>query len=83
MSSHTIIHNPITHRFELEGYEDKAFLAYRWINEPSEIDYYHTEVAPELGGQGIGKKLALFALNYAKEHGIKVKATCPFVARLM
>jgi len=42
--------------------------------------FTHTEVPPEFEGMGVGGKMAYVALEYAKEHGHKVQALCPFIA---
>jgi predicted GNAT family acetyltransferase len=43
------------------------------------ITFVHTEVPPELGGQGIGSKLIKGALDQVRADGLKVVAQCPFV----
>ena len=39
----------------------------------------HTEVWPELGGQGVGSKMATGALDQVCAQGLKVIAQCLFV----
>lgn len=39
----------------------------------------HTEVAPELEGQGIASELVRAALAHAREHGLKVRPLCSYV----
>jgi predicted GNAT family acetyltransferase len=39
----------------------------------------HTEVAPELEGQGIAAALVRAALAHAREHGLKVRPLCSYV----
>lgn len=39
----------------------------------------HTEVDPELSGQGIGGKLVRGVLDHVRELGLKVLPVCPFV----
>ena len=49
---------------------------------PSEtlIDFTHTFVDEALRGQGVADELARTALAYAREHKLKVKTTCTFMA---
>jgi predicted GNAT family acetyltransferase len=43
----------------------------------------HTEVAPELEGQGIASELVRAALAHAREHGLKVRPLCSYVQAYM
>jgi predicted GNAT family acetyltransferase len=43
----------------------------------------HTEVAPELEGQGIAAELVRAALAHAREHGLKVRPLCSYVQAYM
>ena len=38
----------------------------------------HTEVDPAFGGQGVGKKMVLSAVDFARENNIKILPLCPF-----
>ena len=38
----------------------------------------HTEVDPELRGQGIAEDLLAAAVKHAREKDLKIHATCPF-----
>ncbi len=38
----------------------------------------HTEVDPAFGGQGVGKKMVLAAVDFARENNIKILPLCPF-----
>jgi len=38
----------------------------------------HTEVDPTFGGQGVGKKMVLAAVDFARENNIKILPLCPF-----
>jgi uncharacterized protein len=40
----------------------------------------HTEVKPELEGQGIGAELVRSALDYARRQNLRVVPRCPFAA---
>lgn len=39
----------------------------------------HTEVDEAFGGQGVGKKMVLEAVKFARENHIKIFPLCPFV----
>lgn len=38
----------------------------------------HTEVNSEFNGQGVGKKMVLAAVDFAREKNIKILPLCPF-----
>ena len=57
-------------RFELDVGGIIAFVAYR--KSPDAITLVHTEVPPELGGQGIGSKLARATLDAVRAQGRKL-----------
>ena len=46
-------------------------------------DMPHTEVDPQFEGQGYAGKLAQFAFDDAREAGLKVSPTCPYLDRWM
>jgi predicted GNAT family acetyltransferase len=70
--------NQQEHRFEvvIDGHLGAAYYA----REKGVITFTHTDVAPELGGRGIGTMLARFALDQARAEGLKVVPLCPFIA---
>lgn len=43
------------------------------------VTFTHTEVSPELEGQGVGSALAAGALDQVRAAGEQVVALCPFV----
>jgi predicted GNAT family acetyltransferase len=43
------------------------------------ILFTHTEVADEFEGQGIAGQIVRFALDAARERGLRVVALCPYV----
>lgn len=55
----------------------KAELTYVWAGD-TKIIIDHTEVDDSLRGQGIGEKLVVAAVNFAREKGIKILPLCPF-----
>lgn len=72
-----IRHNAAKERFELDTPSGLALMEYR-LREGTLV-LTHTEVPPEVGGQGIGGLLIQAALTYATESHLKVKPLCPFV----
>jgi len=73
-----IQHNPQTKRFEVHIEGHTGYLEYVEQGD-NVLDYAHTIVPKELGGQGIGSRLVKYALDYAHEHNFKVIPSCSFV----
>lgn len=69
---------PARSRFEAEIDGRIAFVEYR--RRGNRIWLAHTEVPPPLEGRGIGSALARYALDYAREKGLEVVPSCPFIA---
>lgn len=66
-------------RFELHTGDLVSIIPYNIKDDM--IGLFHTEVPDALRGRGLATKLALFALNYAKEHQLKILPYCPFIAK--
>lgn len=66
-------------RFELRTGDRVSFIEFREQN--GVYNLIHTEVPPELSGQGIGKKLVTATLDYLRSEGKTAIGSCPFVAR--
>ena len=47
------------------------------------INIDHTFVDESLRGQKIGDKLVASAVEYARENGLKIYATCPFALKVL
>lgn len=45
---------------------------------PGKIIIDHTEVSPSYKGQGIGQKLLMKTVEFAREHHLKIMPLCPF-----
>jgi uncharacterized protein len=73
--------NEERNRFELDVGGTIAFVAYR--KSPDTITLVHTEVPPELGGKGIGSKLARAALDAVRAQGRKLIVECDFIRNFM
>ena len=64
-------------RYELPVEGGTAILQY--MERDGALHLTHTEVPPELEGQGIGGRIVKHALDEAKSRGVKVAPLCPFV----
>jgi predicted GNAT family acetyltransferase len=79
---HTIAHEEIDHRGAFFIEQDGARVAemtYSRLNDALVI-IDHTEVAPSLGGRGIGRQLLDRAVQWARETNTKMMATCPYAS---
>ena len=77
-----VVDNPEKGRFELrDGDEVIGVAAYTVVpgggDEPDRMVLFHTEVSPEHEGQGLGARLASYALERTVSSGRAVVALCP------
>jgi predicted GNAT family acetyltransferase len=77
MAGLQVFHNEAARRFEAGTEPDLALLQYRLKGE--EVDIVHTEVPERYQGHGIAGKLATAALEWARNSGLKVIPSCPYV----
>lgn len=77
-STLNVVRNDAENRFEIREGKQLAQLAYDITG--NEIALVHTEVPPELEGDGYGSALAKAALEYARAQHLHVVPSCPFVA---
>jgi hypothetical protein len=76
------VHNGSASQYELRiGGEVAALAAYR--TQGDSVRFTHTEVKPQYEGQGLGSKLAAFALDDVKTQGMKAVPQCPFIAKFI
>lgn len=73
--------NADLNRFELDVEGSTAFVVYR--KSPGAITLVHTEVPPELGGKGIGSKIARATLDAVRTQGRKLSVECEFIQSFM
>jgi len=73
-----IVNNEDAGRFEAQVGKQVAFAEYNLAGK--NIVFPHTVVPTEFEGQGVGKKLVVTALNYARDNDLKVIPLCPFFA---
>jgi uncharacterized protein len=72
-----IRHNAVADRFEAGVEPNLAMIVYRL--KSGAVDLVHTEVPEQYQGQGLAGKLATAALGWARESGLKVIPSCPYV----
>jgi predicted GNAT family acetyltransferase len=78
-SQHQVVHLDKEQKFAIcfENGE-QAVLEYRVVGEGL-LDFYHTETPASKRGQGIAGILTKGAMDYVKEHKLKVRPTCWYV----
>ena len=74
-----IHHDLANQEFTAGSPEQPAELAYAQP-APGVIDFTHTFVPEDQRGQGIADELARTALTYARQHHLKVRTSCEFMA---
>ena len=74
----SVVMNEQTRQFEAKLGNETAFAEYRLVDHG--IILPHTVVPEAFEGKGVGSALAKAALSYAREQGLKVIPTCPFMA---
>ena len=71
--------DPAAGRYELFVSGTLAGLA-TYVLSDDTMTIPHTEVQPRFEGQGLGARLAKFALDDARRRGLRVVPRCPFIA---
>ena len=69
-----------TRRGYFEAVEDEkqaGKMTYTWAGD-SKFIIDHTEVNEEFNGKGVGKKLVMAAVEYARTNNLKIIPLCPF-----
>jgi predicted GNAT family acetyltransferase len=61
----------------IEGGKEAGEMGYTWAGADKFI-IDHTNVSPEFEGKGIGKKLVMEAVNFARLNNVKIIPLCPF-----
>ena len=78
-TEHKISLNRAHDRFELLTDGKLSLVTYFQPDEHT-LALVHTEVHPDLEGQGIGSNLVQQVLEYTEQHGLKIVPLCPFVS---
>jgi len=76
-----VVDNTETHRFEIGLDGETAFAEYRLVH--GAIILPHTVVPEAFEGKGVASRLAKYAMQYARDHALKVIPLCPFMAAYM
>jgi len=74
----TVADNAERERYEIRA-DGKLAGFLRYGLRPELIELVHTEVNDEFEGRGLGSQLISFALDDARDRGLAVLPTCPFV----
>jgi hypothetical protein len=77
----TVRHDEEAGRFETDLECGTAYVAYRLGD--GALDLVSTWVPTQHRELGIGARVVTAALEYAREHGLEVIPTCPFVPRVL
>lgn len=61
----------------VEDGQEAGKMTYTWAGDTKFI-IDHTEVNPDFNGKGVGKKLVMAAVEYARANDLKIIPLCPF-----
>lgn len=77
-------HDSETQTFCIDLGATSAVLEYRLFDsEEPGVDFTRTYVPSEFRGQGHAEALVKHGLNWAKQQGLNIKASCWYVRRLL
>jgi len=54
-----------------------------YVNNNGIMTIDHTEIDEKLRGEGIGEDMVRAAVEYARDNGLKIKAVCPYVKKVI
>lgn len=60
-----------------EGERQAGLMTYSWAGKNAVI-IDHTEVSADFAGQGVGRKLVMASVDWARASGVKITPLCPF-----
>ncbi|MET3029073.1 GNAT family N-acetyltransferase [Flavobacterium sp. UW10123] len=61
----------------IEDGKEAGKMTYTWAGDTKFI-IDHTEVSPDFNGKGVGKKLVMASVEYARANNLKIIPLCPF-----
>jgi uncharacterized protein len=71
-------HEAGARRFVVRLADGEAELGYD-ATRPGTLELHHTFVPESARGRGVGERLVTAAMDHARETGVKIIPTCPFV----
>lgn len=83
MSEPTFRHDKENDRYVIEIDGEVAGYTEYHLRGHNHYFFYHTELHDDYAGQGLGSKLARYALDDVRSHGGLVIPLCPFIAAWM
>jgi uncharacterized protein len=72
-------HDPVRSAFLVVEEGAESVLEYA-VSGPSTVCFMHTFVPPALRGRGIAERLVTAGLSWARGEGLRVTASCSYVA---
>jgi predicted GNAT family acetyltransferase len=78
----TVRNNQAESQYELEGGGVRWGLA-QYQASPTAVAFVHTEIAPEVSGEGLGSILVQGALDDVRSRGLAALPYCTFVRHFM
>ncbi len=77
--SHPVRHDEKALRFIIDIDGKEALLAYS--QKGTVLDFYRTYVPEELRGRGLAEEVVKAGFAYAKEKGLTVRPSCPYISQ--
>jgi predicted GNAT family acetyltransferase len=71
--------HPAKLRYEIQ-FDGKVAGFAQYTRHGADIVFTHTEIEPDVGGHGLGGRLATAVLDDARDRGLGVVPQCPFIA---
>ncbi len=78
----SVKNNKHKHQFELHTDGKLSYVVYEAVDDNT-LALVHTEVDPELEGQGVGSALVRGVLDYMRTNNLYMIPACPFVKRFV
>lgn len=81
-TSDRVRHDPAAGRFSIPLDDGEARMDYEGP-EDGTVDFRSTFVSPDHRGRGLAEEIVLTALRWARDEGLTVVPTCPYVRSVM